>query len=62
MAQEQAWVQIESYPYEAKARARAATYAGEFDNVQVFKRKGWHAIVLGPYSPEEAAGQLSELR
>lgn len=62
LAQEQAWVQIESYPYEAKARARAATYAGEFDNVQVFKRKGWHAIVLGPYSPEEAAGQLSELR
>ncbi|NEY90672.1 peptidoglycan-binding protein [Tabrizicola oligotrophica] len=61
-AQEQAWVQIESYPSEETARSRAAAYAGEFPNVQVFSGGAWHAIVLGPYAPEEAAGALTELR
>ena len=62
MAQERAWVQIESYPSEETARARATAYAAEFPNVQVFAGNGWHAIVLGPYAPEEAAGQLATLR
>lgn len=61
-AQEKAWLQIESYPSEATARARAAAYAGEFPNVQVFEGGGWFAIALGPYAPEEAAGMLSDLR
>jgi len=62
VAQEQAWVQIESYPSEATARARAAAYAGEFSNVQIFHGKGWYAITLGPYAPGEAAGTLADLR
>lgn len=62
MAQEQAWLQIESYPSEATARARAEAYAAEFPNVRVMSGGNWHAIVLGPYAPEEAAGQLSDLR
>lgn len=62
VAQEQAWVQIESYPSEETARARAAAYAGEFPNVQVLAGQGWHAIVLGPYAPDEAAGALADLR
>lgn len=62
VAQETAWVQIESYPAEETARARAAAYAAEFPNVQVFRGGGWHAIVLGPYAPDEAAGVLSDLR
>ena len=61
-AQERAWLQIESYPAEDTARARAAAYAEEFPNVQVFQGGNWHAIVLGPYAPEEAAGVLSDLR
>lgn len=61
-AQEQAWVQIESYPSEQTARARAGAYAAEFPNVQVFGGRGWHAIVLGPYDPAEAAGVLADLR
>lgn len=61
-AEEQAWVQIESYPDEATARARAAAYAAEFPNVQVFEGRGWHAIVLGPYAPAAAAGALAEMR
>ena len=60
--EEQAWIQIESYPSEATARARAEAYAAEFPNVTVFKGRSWHAIVLGPYSPEAAAGRLAELR
>lgn len=60
--QEQVWVQIESYPSEDTARARAAAYAGEFPDVQVMSGGAWHAIVLGPYSPEAAAGQLADLR
>ncbi|MEN9850742.1 MAG: hypothetical protein RL128_905 [Pseudomonadota bacterium] len=60
--EEQAWIQIESYPSEATARARAEAYAAEFPDVTVFKGRSWHAIVLGPYSPEAAAGKLAELR
>jgi peptidoglycan hydrolase-like protein with peptidoglycan-binding domain len=60
--EEQAWIQIESYPSEATARARAEAYADEFPDVTVFKGRSWHAIVLGPYSPEAAAGRLAELR
>ena len=61
VAEDQAWIQIESYPSEATARARAEAYATEFPDVAVFKGRSWHAIVLGPYSPEAAAGRLSEL-
>ena len=61
-AQERAWLQIESYPSSETAKSRAAAYAAEFPNVQVFEGGGWHAIVLGPYAPEEAAGALSDLR
>jgi S1-C subfamily serine protease len=60
--EEQAWIQIESYPSEATARARAEAYSAEFPDVTVFKGRSWHAIVLGPYSPEAAAGRLAELR
>jgi len=60
--EDQAWIQIESYPSEATARARAEAYATEFPDVAVFKGRSWHAIVLGPYSPEAAAGRLAELR
>lgn len=62
VAQEQAWIQIESYPSEETTRSRAAAYAGEFDDVQVFAGRNWHAIVLGPYAPAEAAGRLANLR
>ena len=62
VTEEQAWIQMESYPSEATARARAEAYAAEFPDVAVFKGRSWHAIVLGPYSPEAAAGRLAELR
>lgn len=61
-AQEQVWVQIESYPSEATARARAAAYAGEFPNVQVMSGGAWHAIVLGPFGADDAQAALDDLR
>ncbi len=61
-AQEQAWVQIESYPSEETARARATAYAGEFPNVQVMSGGAWHAIVLGPFGPDDARATLDDLR
>jgi peptidoglycan hydrolase-like protein with peptidoglycan-binding domain len=62
-AQEQAWVQIEAQPTLAAAEDRARAYAGEMPNVAGFQiSQGWYAVVLGPYSAAEAAGQLSTLK
>jgi len=61
-AQEQVWLQIESYPSAETARARAAAYAGEFPDVQVMSGGAWHAIVLGPFGPEDARATLDDLR
>ncbi|MDB5661231.1 MAG: peptidoglycan-binding protein [Cypionkella sp.] len=62
-AQEQAWLQVEAQPSLAEAEARARAYAAEFPNVSGYQlSSGWYAIVLGPYSPEAAAGALSDLR
>ena len=61
-AQEQVWVQIESYPSEETARARATAYAGEFPDVQVMSGGAWHAIVLGPYGADDARAALDDLR
>jgi peptidoglycan hydrolase-like protein with peptidoglycan-binding domain len=58
-----AWVQIEARPTLAEAQERAQAYAGAFDNVQGYKlSSGWYGIVLGPFSPEEAARQLDLLK
>ena len=63
VATAQSWVQIESQPTEAEALARAATYASELENVNVFRTaSGWRAIALGPYDPEEARRRLLLLR
>lgn len=60
---QEAWVQIEAQPSLAEAEARARAYAGAFPNVQGYKlSSGWYGILLGPYTPEEAAQQLEVLR
>lgn len=62
MAQD-AWVQVEAQPSLAEAEGRARDYAAEFPNVSGYQlSSGWYAIVLGPYSPEAAAGALADLR
>ncbi|MCY1127760.1 serine protease [Frigidibacter sp. RF13] len=56
------WVQIEAQPSLTEAEGRARAYAGAFTNVQGYRLKsGWYAIVLGPFTPEEAARQLALL-
>ena len=60
---EGAWVQVEARPTLGEAEARASAYASAFGDVAGFRvASGWYAIALGPYSAEEAARRLSDLR
>ncbi|WP_347312936.1 serine protease [Defluviimonas sp. SAOS-178_SWC] len=62
-AQNQVWVQIEAQPSLREGEERARAYAGVFPNVGGFvMNTGWYAIVLGPYSPDEANRQLQVLK
>lgn len=62
-AQQQAWLQIEAQPTLTAAEDRARAYAGEMPNVAGFQiSQGWYAVVLGPFSAAEAAGELSTLK
>jgi peptidoglycan hydrolase-like protein with peptidoglycan-binding domain len=63
VAQEQAWVQVEALPSLTEAEARAREVAATLPNAAGFQiAEGWYAVVLGPYSPEAAAGALSDLK
>jgi S1-C subfamily serine protease len=63
LAQEQAWLQVESQPSLAKAEERVRAYAAELPDVAGFQvRNGWYVVVLGPFTPEEAAGRITELK
>ena len=58
-----AWVQIEARNGLASATQRAQDYAARFDNVVGFRLAGsWHAIALGPFTPQDAAAELQRLR
>ncbi len=62
-AQDRAWLQIEAQPTLREAEDRARAYASAFPDVSGFSlRSGWYGIVLGPYSPESAAGRLVALK
>lgn len=63
LAQERAWVQIEAQPGLPQAEERARAYAQAFPNVAGFRMSsGWYAIVMGPYSPDDALSRLAALR
>lgn len=58
-----AWVQVEAQPTLTEAEGRARAYSDTFPNVQGYRLpSGWYAIVLGPFSPDEAQRQLDLLR
>jgi peptidoglycan hydrolase-like protein with peptidoglycan-binding domain len=62
-AQERVWLQIEAQPTRAAAEARARAYAERFPDVAGFVLpSGWHAVLLGPSSPEAARERLRALR
>lgn len=57
------WVQVEAQPTLSEAEARARAYSDAFPNVQGYRLpSGWYAIVLGPFSTDEAQRQLDLLR
>lgn len=63
LAQEQAWLQIESQPSLTMAEERVRAYAAVFPDVAGFQvRNGWYVVALGPYAPEAAAGRIADLR
>ncbi len=59
----QVWVQIEAQPTLAEAQERLRDYSRNLSNVNGFTlESGWHAVALGPYSPDDAAQLLRTLR
>ena len=58
-----AWVQIEAQPSLARAQASIRRYAAELQDVNGFTiARGWYAIALGPYTPEDAQRVLQVYR
>ncbi|WP_257884031.1 serine protease [Roseobacter insulae] len=57
------WVQIEAQPNLRDGLARARDYARELDDVNGFALGGgWHGIVLGPYTAQDAEQVLQVYR
>lgn len=57
------WLQIEAQPDLAGAEERAAAWQGLFSDVAGFSTgSGWYVITLGPYSEQQAADRIAELR
>ncbi|HHS88891.1 MAG TPA: peptidoglycan-binding protein [Rhodobacteraceae bacterium] len=62
-AQQSSWIQIEAKRSLGQAQESARRYARDLQSVNGFAlRSGWYAIVLGPYSPQEANEALLQLR
>ncbi len=60
---QETWLQVEAQPTLREAEERARAYAGIFPNVAGYALpSGWYAVVLGPFTPEEARRQLGLLR
>ena len=64
MAQEAGvWVQVEAQPTLGQAQDRVRAYAVQFEDVNgYYLGNGWYGIALGPYSPDDAAALLGQLR
>jgi len=57
------WIQVEAQPSLREARTRTRSYAGRFEDVNGFSLGGgWYAIALGPFTPEDAAARLQQLK
>lgn len=57
------WVQIEARPTVDQAREAAASYAAQIPDVVGYDLgSGWFGIQLGPYTADQAAGVLRQLR
>ncbi len=62
-AQQSNWIQIEAKRSLGQAQDAARRYGRDLPGVNGFAlRSGWYAIVLGPFSAQEARDALQELR
>ena len=62
-AQASLWVQIEARPTLASAEERAEAWSSAFEDARGFRlRSGWYAIVIGPFSGDEAVATLDRLK
>ncbi len=58
-----AYIQIEAQPNLELALTRLGELSSVTPEVKAFSTAGgWHVLVIGPFSPEVAAGKLAELR
>lgn len=59
----QVWIQIEARNTLAGAEDRLRDWSSTLPDVTGFAlASGWYAVALGPFSPDEAAARLAELR
>ncbi|MCB5410573.1 serine protease [Pseudogemmobacter faecipullorum] len=62
-AQERRWIQVEARPNIELARERAFAFSTTFTETWGYGLpSGWFAIVLGPYSGEEASQRIGDLK
>ncbi|WP_149755863.1 trypsin-like peptidase domain-containing protein [Roseivivax sediminis] len=62
-AQQASFIQLEAQRSLSRAEDRVRDYASYLSNVNGFALGGgWYGVALGPFSPEEAAARLRELR
>ena len=62
-AEPQVWIQIEARNTLTAAEERLRDWSSTLPDVTGFAlASGWYAVALGPFSPDEAAARLAELR
>ncbi len=62
-AQESSWLQLEAHSSLRAAQERTRAYAGAFEAVNGFSMPGgWYAVVLGPFTKQEAEERRRTLR
>lgn len=62
-AQERVWIQVEAKPNLTEGTDRARAWSTAFGDVSGYRlSSGWYGIVLGPYSPAQAAEKLADLK
>ena len=63
MAQQTAWIQIEAQPTLRAAEQSVRGYEQKLDQVNGFRLPGgWYAIALGPFSEDDAAARMRDLK
>jgi S1-C subfamily serine protease/peptidoglycan hydrolase-like protein with peptidoglycan-binding domain len=63
IAQQNIWIQIEAKRSQTQTETRLQEYYGQIGPLSGYRlRSGWHAVVLGPFDPNEAQSELARLR